>query len=159
MWELYVWHIWWNQKLLTQKFCCSRLAPLTCPRDEDGPCTIMLPPPPWPKLHVCAGQAEHVDTRPQLRALGCWAAGRERWGLTCRLALSASSLPQTPWASQHPAFISVCLLLFFCFCLFCGAGEGTQGLTHAGQVLCHWATPQTFQCPSVFLWSIEGLTV
>lgn len=30
---------------------------------------------PWPKLHVCEGQAEHVDTRPPLRALGCWAAG------------------------------------------------------------------------------------
>lgn len=29
---------------------------------------------PWPKLHVCEGQAEHVDTRPQLRALG-WGAG------------------------------------------------------------------------------------
>lgn len=31
---------------------------------------------PWPKLYVCEGQAEHVDTMPPLRALGCRAAGQ-----------------------------------------------------------------------------------
>lgn len=51
-----------------QKFCCLRLAPLTsCPRDEDGQSTVMTPPP-WPTLHDCEGQAEHVHTRPLLRA-------------------------------------------------------------------------------------------
>lgn len=39
-------------------------------------------------------------------------AGRERWGVTCSLAPSVSSHPQTPWPSQHPGSIPVCLFDF-----------------------------------------------
>lgn len=129
---------------------------MTCPRDEDGPCTVLLPPPPWPKLHVCEGQAEHVDTRPQLSALGCWAAGL----LAGRGEVSHAALPpvfhptlkRRDHLSIQALFLSVCSLLFFVFVFvrFVEPGED-PGASHAGQVPCHRATPQTFQCPFVFL--------
>lgn len=85
-----------------------------------------------------------------------WAAGL----LAGRGEVSHAALPpvfhptlkRRDHLSIQALFLSVCSLLFFVFVFVCFVEPGEDpGASHAGQVPCHRATPQTFQCPFVFL--------
>lgn len=48
---------------------------------------------------------------------------------------------------QFQGFYELVAIGLFLFC--CCAGNWSQDLAHAGQALCHWATPQTMRLPSL----------